>query len=34
MNPSVNAGGGTQTGLNIGIGGELNKSALISQRLQ
>ena len=27
MNPSVNAGGGTQTGLNIGIGGELNKSA-------
>ena len=27
MNPSVNAGGGTQTGLNIGIGGILNMSA-------
>ena len=27
MNPSANGGGGTQTGQNIGIGGELNKSA-------
>ena len=27
MNPSVNAGGGTQTGLNIGIAGALNMSA-------